>query len=571
MKRYGSKVIQMPGSLALVSALTLFGIFACSEPPGIPSGTGGGVGQTGDGDVTPDDPAPNDGVSRFRRLTHAQWAQTVVDLFELDEVTDLATSFRADPTQNGYIFVGNGDALEVDQALWSSYQGAALALAEQVAGDDDILAHFLPSGFDDEATEAQIRSFIEDFGARVHRRPLSTEQVDAYLALYEQGLDSYADLTGYRAGLRLLLEGFLQSPYFVYRVEESLGEPGESIPLDGYERASRLSYFLWGTMPDEILFDAAGRGDLDDTEGVRAEALRLINDPRAASVFVDFFERVLDVERYETIAPSTTVFPDIGENLREAALAETGQFIMHEMFEKSGSLRDLLLSTTTYVNDDLAAIYGLEGDFDETFSAATLDPAQRRGVLTQVGFLAAHATSRDPDPIHRGVFLARRINCMTVSAPPVNVPPLPPSVEEKSNRQLVADHTEDSPVCAECHALIINPFGFSYENYDAVGAYRTQDGIHPVDAAAEVSLDDGQVAVNDAVELAEALAASRGVHECMSGHLISFALGRPRGKGDQELVTELGALSLGEAVPFADLMVEMSVAVVSLNRAPEAQ
>ena len=573
MKRKGSIPIRKIGPHALLSALVLFGTLACSDGyKGIPGGTStGATGSGGNLSVTPEEPAPTGGVSRFRRLTHAQWEQTVSDLFGLAESSNLSSSFRSDPVQSGYIFLGNGAALEVDQALWSSYQGVALALAKQVAEDDDILANILPADFGDDASDTEIRSFIEDFGVRVHRRPLTTEQVDGYLALYEQGLSGYDELTGYRAGVRLVLEGFLQSPYFVYRVEESAGELGEQITLDSYERASRLSYFLWGTMPDDELLDAAARGDLDDEQGVRAEALRLIKHERAASIFVEFFERILDVERYETIAPSGTLFPGVSADLKDSALAETTHFITREMFEKSGSLRDLLLSTTTYVNAELAAIYGLDGEYDETFSEAELDANERRGVLTQVGFLAAHATSRDPDPIHRGVFLARRINCMNVTAPPVNIPPLPPSVAEKSNRQLVAEHTEDSPVCAECHSQVINPFGFAYEHYDAIGAYRTMDGIHPVDAATEVPLDAGQVPVSDALELATALAESPGVHECMSGHLISFALGRQVSKDDQEIVRELGALSFADAVPFADLMVEMSVAVVSLYRAPEAQ
>lgn len=511
------------------------------------------------------------GVSRFRRLTHAQWERTVQDLFRFDDPVGFSSSFRSDPTQSGYLFEGNGDALEVDQALWSSYQTGAIAIAKRVTEDDEALDRILPTGFDESASSAEVRTFIEEFGLRAHRRQLSEEQIGAYLAIYQKGTSAYDDMTGHRAGVRLVIEALLQSPYFTYRVEESAAAPGKTIALDGYERANRLSYFLWGTMPDDELFAAASSGDLDDDAGVRAQALRLISDERAASVFLDFFERVLDVERYETIAPSAALFPDITGDLAESALAETEHFIAREMFEKAGSFRDLLLSTTTYVNADLAAIYGLEGMFDETFQAVSLDPNERRGVLTQVGFLASHATSRDPDPIHRGVFLARRINCMVVSAPPNAVPPLPPNDPEKSNRQLVAEHTESEPGCAKCHSKVINPFGFAYENFDAVGSYRTMDGTHPVDASSVVPLSQGDVSISGAIDLAEAMAESRDVHECLSGHLVSYALGRPRQDDDEALVSELGELSLDGVVSFADLMVEMSVAVVSLYRAPEVE
>ena len=555
-----------------VLALSLAGTWACASSDG-GKGAGSGDGETGPdqtgGDVSEETVAG--GVSRFRRLTHAQWERTIQDLFGIEEPVGFSSSFRSDPTQSGYLFEGNGDALEVDQALWSSYQTAALSIAKRVVEDDEILARIVPAGFGEGATLHEARTFIEEFGLRVHRRPLTEEQVDSYLALYEEGDGAYDDVTGYRAGVRLVLEAMLQSPYFLYRVEESAGAPGEVVALDGFERAVRLSYFLWGTMPDDALLASAASGDLNDAEGVRAEAARLVADERAASVFLDFFERVLEVERYETIAPASAAFPDVGEGLAESAKSETELFLHHEMFEKAGSLRDLLLSTTTYVDDELAAIYGLEGMFDETFQEATLDPSQRRGVLTHVGFLASHATSRDPDPIHRGVFLARRINCMRVSAPPNNVPPLPPSDPEKSNRQLVAEHTENSPVCAKCHAEVINPFGFAFENYDAVGGYRTMDGTHQVDASSVVPLAQGDVAVSGAIDLAEAMAESPDVHECLSGHLISYALGRPTSDDDQHLVTELGQASFDRAVPFSDLMVEMSVALVSLYRAPEAE
>jgi hypothetical protein len=239
------------------------------------------------------------------------------------------------------------------------------------------------------------------------------------------------------------------------------------------------------------------------------------------------------------------------------------------MYEQSGSLRDFLTSTTTFVDDELAAIYGLEGTFGSAFDEAQLSGSERAGIFTQIGFLAKNATSVNPDPIHRGVFLARRINCIKIAAPPDDVPPLP-DPEGKSNRELVAEHTEQGS-CANCHATIINPFGFAFEHYDAVGAFRTDDRGHPVDAAVAVPLDGDSRPVQDAVELAEALASSQGVHECMSGHLIAFAQGRQRVDEDDALVAQLGATSLDDALPFRELMVEMAVAVSFLNRSTEAE
>ncbi len=261
-------------------------------PSGQQPGTGGTEGQGG---APATEPPPGE-VSRFRRLTHNEWERTTRDLLRLPELPGLSTAFRIDPRQSGYLFEGNGDALEVDQNLWNSYQVAAAELAARVTLDPDQLEAILPSagtlGEDERAA-----LFVEEFGERVHRRPLTSDQADAYLALYEQGKTAYTDVTGFAGGIRLLLEGFLQSPYFLYRVEETSDDAGGVIPLDGYERASRLSYFLWGTMPDDELLAAASAGELSAAEGLRAQATRLIENARAGDLLVHFFERVLEVER----------------------------------------------------------------------------------------------------------------------------------------------------------------------------------------------------------------------------------------------------------------------------------
>lgn len=498
--------------------------------------------------------------SRYRRLTHAEWERTTRDLFGLAEVTGLSEDFRADPKQAGYLFASQGYALEVDQLLSSAYQQAASDLARTIATSPGELTR-ITGGVTQDGAGA--RQFIEAFGARAHRKPLGADQIDRYLALYEVGTTAYADQSGFAAGIRIVLEAMLQSPHFLYRGEGSTAANGGVIPLDAYERASRLSYFFWGTMPDAELFSAAASGALAEPAGVRTQAERLISDPRAAVVLVEFFDRVLDVERYESIAPGPAYFPDAPVELGEFALRETQTFVQKELYEKGGSLRDLLLSTTTYVNAELATIYGVAGTYGAEFTEAALDPVERAGVLTQVGFLASHATSRDPDPIHRGVFLARRVNCLPISAPPDMVPPLP-DPNGKSNRQLVADHTEQG-TCANCHQRIINPYGFTFEGYDAIGRVRTMDGTHPVDSTAAPLVDGQDVPVSGAVEMMARLAESTDVHECFATHLLEFAQGREEAPGDEALLVALGGASLGGA-SFRELMVEVAVAMSFLNR-----
>lgn len=553
----------------MLFAVALAGASAIACEDSIPGTTNEEpVGTLGEDDI----PAPS---TRFWRLTHVGWANTAVDLFaakgtEVEtRILAFAKGFLADPVQGGFIFDGNGDALEIDSARFRAYQIAAQGIAFDVVSNEELFSRLVPAGASDDERGV---AFIRAFGEKAHRRPLTESEIDAYMALFERGKTSYTEHSGLEAGVRLVLEAALQSPHFLYRVEQSDDVKRGVVPLDGYERASRLSYFFWRTMPDEQLFEAARSGALDSADGVRTQASRLVADERARDTVIEFFEKILEVERYGRIAPSVSAFPDVsGRDLGVWAEEETARFLGGVMYDDAGTLRDFLTSKKTFVNEGLAAIYGLDGTFGDDYQPADLNPAERSGILTQVGFLASHATSVDPDPIHRGVFIARRLNCIAIKAPPDTVPPLP-APNGQSNRQLVTEHTEaEGTSCRNCHSTVINPFGFAYEHYDAIGAYRTEDRSHPVDAQTEAPIDGETVVIRDAVELSEALAESKSVHECLSGHLLSFAQGRNKSAEDAVLVEQLGSASLQGGSSFLDLMVEMAVADSFLNRSKEAE
>lgn len=563
-------------SLILATLLTIGGCDAslgASSPPGTDgkgSRNGASAGTIGEDDL----PSAS---TRFRRLTHAEWRQTTIDLLEAtsdptmsEAIAEAAADFRADPRQGGYLFEGQGETLEVDSPLWSAYQRGAAQLAELAVRDGEVITKYAGTAADD---EERAQAFVQEFGSRAHRRPLTDEQVQSYVEIYRSGLSSYPEMQGFRGGIRLVLEAFLQSPHFIYRGELSDSVEAGMIPLDGYERASRLSYFFWGTMPDDELFEAARSGQLDSQEGARTQAARLVADSQAQETVLHYFEKLLNVEHYEGISPDSSIYPEGPERLREAARRETEEFIQAELYEGSGSLRTLFTSTTSYVNEDLAPIYGISGDFGAEFTRTQLDSETRRGVLTQIGFLASNATSRQPDPIHRGVFLAKRLSCLRIAAPPDDIPPLP-TPDGQSNRQLVAEHTEaEGSSCRNCHLKVINPFGFAFEHFDAVGAYREMDGEHQVDGSAEILLEGGSesVEVAGAVELSEQLAESPGVHECLSGHLIAFAQGRNTAPEDEALIKHLASISIEDDASFRELMVEIAVADSFLNRPLEAK
>ncbi|MEM9457195.1 MAG: DUF1592 domain-containing protein [Myxococcota bacterium] len=512
-------------------------------------------------------PAP---TTRLFRLTHQQWENTVADLLYLDELTGLSSEFRADPFVGGFSFDNNALSLEVDQALWSGYQRAAFDVAQRVADDPELIAMLAP-GEEGEGQDAAVRAqtFVQSFGQRAYRRPLTADEEQTHMELFAHGVDLYEDSAGFAAGVRLVVESMLQSPHFIYRIERSTEEVGGVIPLDSWEVASRLSYALWNTMPDDTLLAAAARGELASVEQVRAQTQRMLDDPRATRTLERFHHQLLRVDQFSSADPSPAIYPDAPEDLGTLARQEHDRFFEHTIFEQEGSWRDLLTSTETFVNDQLAALYGLPGDFGPQFERVDLDPTQRRGLLTQVGFLASYATSANSDPIHRGVFVAERIACHHVAAPPDDIPALPAAEAGQTNREAVELLTESpNSACAGCHASIINPFGFAFEGYDATGAFRTQEGERPIDASAQVALSDGMVPVDDALDLAEALAEDEQVHRCYARHWMEFAMARPHDDEDDPLVDRLAEGSLDD-LSVKDLLVELTTSRPFLTRAIE--
>lgn len=538
---------------------------------GANSGSGPGAGPRVDLPMDPDElaqvplsdvaasvsPSPE---TRLPRLTHVQWQNSVRDLLFLASDATLPV-LRPDPVSAGFDFTNSGATLEVDAFLHDGYQQAAEDLAGRVTADPTLLEKILPAGSRDATTGPE--TFIRGFGLRAHRRPLADEELEAYLALYAEGARHYPSLSAFEAGVRVLLEAFLQSPYFLYRWEPSEAVSGDLIPLGDYEVASRLSFTLWDSMPDDALFAAAEAGELVLPEGVAEQVQRMLDDPRAQPVVESFHAQLMNSSKYDLIAPSTSVFPDVPADLGQSARQELASFVRDVAFTKERGYRELLTSTETFVNADLARLYGVSGTFGDAFVKVQLDPSERKGLLTQVGFLAAHATSADADPIKRGVFVAERIACLHISSPNDASPP-PQPMPGSTNRQLIESHTEmPGSACAGCHAPLINPFGFPFENYDATGAFRTTDNGFTVDASASPLIDDTATPVENALELIDALAQSPQVHACYARHWLEFMHGRHVTDVDEPLATRIGF----ESQSAAELSIKELVETVASSRA----
>lgn len=444
------------------------------------------------------------------RLTHVQYDHSVQDLLGLD--VEPSAEFLPDASVAG--FDNNAEALAVGDRLGRDYRRAAEDLAGLLVADADALADLLPCA-PAEGDLACAQEFVHDFGRRVYRRPITDDEATRYVALFSAADGLYDDGTPFEQGIRVIVEAMLQSPHFIWRVELSSDtSDGELVPLDGWEIATRLSYLLWGSTPDEELLDAAADGELDDAEGIEAHARRLLADERARATVRDFHDQWLQLDRYEDVNKDPEAFPGWDPAIGLFAREETRRFVERVVFEEGGGYAELLSSPTSVVNADLAAIYGIAGEFDDAFVPVELDPSARAGLLTQIGFLASHAFARQTSPIHRGVFVHRQLLCTVIPDPPANIDTsLPPTGGEiHTTRDAVEAHTSPQ-ACTGCHGLINEP-GFAFEGYDAIGATRTEDNGWPVDTKGSIQLDDDVVEFADGVELAHAIADSEDAKRC---------------------------------------------------------
>ena len=393
---------------------------------------------------------------RLRRLSHREYAHTMADLFavELDPRTDLA----ADTTVNG--FDNDAETLRVSSLLADQYR----TLAETVSMDAD-LSPWLTCDLQTDGFDCA-ESVLPSIARSVWRRPFHAAEEGAWLDL----MHTLAADDGAEAGLRWTLAALLQSPHFLYRSE--LGTPDEhgTYTLDGWERATALSYHFWGTTPDEALLDAAEAGGLDDAAGMSAEMARLIEDPRFADQVAELADTWLHLHHLETVsrvdlteADRTQMLDDVHTLIREAVRADA---TIDDLFKDGGIL---------------------------------LEPA----------LLTAHGVPEGSGPVQRGVMVRELLLCQPLPPPPSGVDTSAPDFDpDLSTRERFSQHSDD-PLCASCHTLI-DPLGFAFEHYDHLGRWRDTDHGHPIDASGNL---DG-VPFDGATELAAVLADDPRVTTC---------------------------------------------------------
>lgn len=498
------------------------------------SGGGAGTGPVDVGDAVGVDPQQlPDGVpasTRVSRLSYEEYDRVLEDLLHLP--VDASTNFPAEQAGLGP-YVGYAD-LRVGDRLFTELERSATALAEGVVGSAEAYAAVV--GCDPSAAGCRDQ-FIDDFGLRAFRRPLSTTEQTRYRALFDRGAELIASGNAFRDGVQLTLQALLQSPNLLYRVEAGDGRSdGAGALLSAFEVATRLSFMFAGTTPDAALLAAARNGSLATPEGIATEARRLVATPDFESRALSFHQRWMQLDELGTLTKDATAFPSFSPELVASMRSEAERFVKAVTLEGNGTISALLTSRFGFADQRLAALYGFAGNFGSELARVDY-PADsgRRGLFTQAAFLSSHSSSSSgTSPILRGVFLLRRIACSNIPDPPPGAqnqePETQPATEIRTTRDYFAWKTS-MPACAACHQLI-NPTGFAFEEFDGLGQWRDQDRGAPVDTSGTLRLGDENVTFNNAGELLDALAKEPQVQACYAKNWLQFAYGRREGEAD---------------------------------------
>ena len=461
---------------------------------------------------------------QLRRLSSREYNNVVRDL--LGDASRPADAFVADVYPNGY---DNGSALlavQSDQA--TAYADAAHTLAvNAVASSLDRLL----GGCDPSAQDCKT-AFFDGFAARAFRRPLSDGERTRLGAL----IDDTAATSDAPTAIQSAVEVILQSPQFLYREElgatDAPASAGAMARLTDYEVASELSFLVTGSIPDDILWSAVRAGRFSTAADREWHARRLLETPAARDAMRAFLHQWLATDRLPTMTKDATVYPELDPALAASMKSELDALFDDVLWYGDGSLRDLVTRDVSSVDAELGAIYGVAAPADGVQRAAVrLDRRTRGGLFTRAGFLAAHSDSDSSGPIARGVFMLQSILCTPPPPRPANVPPAPTASDATAagmtTRQRFAQHASD-PYCARCHTAI-DGVGFAFEEYDAIGRFRTVDNGQPVDASGEVA---GLGPVANAVELSARLAGARQLSDCFSRQLYRWAMGQVEPDGD---------------------------------------
>jgi len=507
------------------------GIPEGADPDG--AGTDGatdGAADQGDGDDDDDDDgadddddddgAPSDGcespAARLWKLTPSQLDRSLQAALPGAPPADPGI---ADSLPGGKVFSNETGFLEAGQAHVEALLAQAGRWADYAVANPEAVHDCLSGGLDDEVC---VRQGVGALASRAFRRPVSDAELDDLMSLHASTLSEGADLALWQT-----VRAVLMSPRFLYRSElgpiDTDGNEA-TVELEGYELASALSYFVTDGPPDATLLAAVEDGSLAGPDALETHARRLLDSEESARGVVQFLYERFGGGRLTGAFKDPELFPEFDDALIESLAAEPRDFLGYVLLQDDARLSTVLTAGYTVADASVAAVYGIDGA-ELGPSRIELADDRRAGILTQPGLLAALAGPEEGDIVRRGLFMREHLLCETLPPPPpdANAVP-PPPVEGQTQRERMAMHSSE-PACASCHTLI-DPLGFAFGHYDAIGRWRDLDAGQPVDASGTIELDGVETTFADATELANQLVASRRAQTCFVQHTVEYTQGR---------------------------------------------
>jgi hypothetical protein len=466
----------------------------------------------------------------LRRLTRFEYTNAARDLLNVD--AGAAADLPADEVTNS--FDNNAAVLTVSALHAEKYVLVSEALAKLAVRDLPALV-----GCDVAVTgeEACARAFAARLGRRAFRRATTPADEQSLMTAYQAGRTggSYAE------GIEVMVRAALQSPDFLYRLETSspANAGATQVPLSAYELATRLSFLIWSSGPDDALLDAAARGELSSKAQVAAKAREMLAHPRARPAIAGFFEQWTGARRLDITTKSAPSFPAFSPTVRKAMAAELPAFVEHVLWSGDGSLKALLTEPIAFVNAELASVYGVAAPASSgaALQLVSLRPEQARsGLLTQAGFLSVQAHPDQTSPVLRGKFVRAMLLCQPPAPPPPDIDiTLPDLTQAKTARERLAGHLAAGASCSGCHSLM-DPIGLAFENFDAMGRYRENEAGALLDVSGEITAVTDLALAGSFVgvrAMAEKLAASSQVRACLATQWFRFAAGRSEAEADE--------------------------------------
>ena len=490
---------------------------------------------------SPTNPPGDVGRVTIHRLNASEYDNTVRDL--LGDTSHPAAAFPPDDGVGS--FTNNADALSISPILFEQYEASAERLATSAVANPKIMICNGVTGGDACATQ-----ILTPFLKRAWRRPVTADEVSSLASLVKVAAQ---EGQSFSQGIQLAIKGALLSPHFLFRVEIDPDPAADTTHgLSGHELASRLSYFLWSSMPDDALLASADSGKLStDVTELDAQVTRMLADSKARALLDNFASQWL-LHTLPNAKPDATAFPAFDEGLRAAMAEETKAFVGSFLLGDQ-SLPDMLDANFTYLNARMATHYGIPGVTGTDFVRVPVSPASHRGgLLAQAGILTMTAIPTRTSPVRRGEWVLSDLLCSPPPPPPPGIPPLPTTASTGTMRQKMEEHRKN-PSCAGCHAQM-DPIGFALEHFDPIGRWRDTDQGQAIDATGQ--FDDGRK-FDGAHELAQVIKGDPRFGECATQKVLSYALGRTPREGD---VTRLSALTKG----FADGQHRTKALIVSI-------